>query len=265
MVHWVCGLACGCGPSLAPPASTERSETDAPRPVSPASAPPAAIAAPIVTPPPAEASDEVRWRERWKDCLDGQALTEAQNRELDYFHDSPFSVIRVSPSDTLNVRRESSPNAESLAKLGFREAGLRWTGGACNVAGTLWFEIEAKGLRGWVNGFYARPTSKPRDETARVKAWASGSKTLDLAQFTDRLRLAVARQEASTPLCDAKLIGSALEGVRARIVLYVTCGGDDSIAGSELLVTASSGKDGWAITSVDWRDVCWRGADELCI
>lgn len=216
----------------------------------------------------AEVPDEVRWRARWQACPTGQALEEAQSRSLDYLNDSPFSVIRVGPGDTLNLRKASSPSAESLAQLDFQEAGLRWTGAACNVQGVLWFEVERRGARGWVNGTYAQPTSKPRDETALVSAWLSAGKVKTLPRFVEQLRVAVARQQApadSSSGCSVVTVGSVIEGSQARIVLFVDCRNNDSTSGAQLLVTATEDPAGFRLTHVEWRDVCLRGAGEHCI
>ena len=223
-------VACGCAQTIPAPASPAPSAAAVPSHA--AGAPPAATATPTrttepITEAPAPAvPDEVRWRERWKVCPPGQALAEAQNRALDYFHESPFSVIRVAPGDTLNLRSSSSPDAASLAKLDFQQTGMRWTGNACNVRGALWFEVEWSGLRGWVNGFYAQPTSKPRNETERVKPWLGTAKPKSFSQFVEQLRRGVGRQKAladttDLPPCTVKTVGSALEASRARIVLFV--------------------------------------------
>lgn len=217
-----------------------------------------------------ERSDEVRWRKRSKACPPGQALDEVQNRSLDYFHASPFSVIRVSPADTLNLRSSSSPNAESLAQLDFQQAGLRWTGSACNVRGALWFELEWGGLRGWVNGLYAQPTAKTRDDTERVKPWLGTAKPKSFARFVEHLRRSVAQHEAlagpdTSEWCGVKTVGSQVDGSRARIVLFVECAGNDSIAGTQLLVTATQDATGWSIANVECREICLRGAEESCI
>jgi len=215
----------------------------------------------------AELPDEVRWRERSNICPPAQALNDSQNRALDYFNDSH---VRVSPGDTLHLRRTSSPDAESLAKLDFQQAGLRWTGSACNVRGGLWFEVEWNELRGWVNGLYAQPTSTPRDETERVKSWF-GTPTKDFTQFVEQLRRAVSRHEVPTTElaeslgCAVKTVGAERDGSRARVVLFIDCRANDSTAGSQLLVTATRDAAGWRAASVAWRDVCLRGAAEHCI
>jgi hypothetical protein len=217
----------------------------------------------------AELPDEVRWRERSKICPPAQALADSQNRALDYFNESPLSVVRVSPGDSLHLRRSSSPDAESLAMLDFQQAGLRWTGSACNVRGSLWLEVEWNELRGWVNGLYAQPTSSPRDETERVKSWL-GTPTKVFTQFVEQLRQAVSRHETPAELatsfaCGVKTVGAEPDRSRARIVLFVDCRADDSIAGSQLLVTATQDAGGWRVAGVEWRDVCLRGAAEHCL
>jgi hypothetical protein len=218
----------------------------------------------------AEVSDEERWRARWRRCPPGQALDEAQQRALDYFRETPLSVIRVSPSDSLSLRSSSSPRADLVAKLDFQQSDLRWTGSACNVHGTLWFEVEWRGLRGWVNGLYAQPTTPAYDATERVKSWLPIGRPKSLNQLAEQLRRLAAQYEGGgeadpATWCDVKTVGSALDGPRARIVLFVECGSNDSIAGSQLLVSATEEAQGWSVSSVEQRDVCLRGAEELCI
>lgn len=269
--------AWGCAQTTAAPPAPEPRAGDLPSAAARAPATPAASAnttpspSNLVTPAPApEVPDEVRWRQRWQVCPPGQALDEAQSRSLDYFRESPFSVIRVGPADTLNLRSSSSADATSLGQLDFRQTEMRWTGSACNVRGALWFEVVWQGLRGWVNGYYAQPTSKPRDETELVKSALGSLHPKSFAQFLEQLRRAVARQEAPPEIadalgCEVTIVGSEVKGTRARVVVFALCGGNDSTEGSQLFVNAARDRAGWEVVSVEWRDVCKRGADELCI
>jgi hypothetical protein len=268
-------LACACTSAPPVPTSPESRTTASSTRASHApltrapTATDARIEASPTSPEVAELPTEVRWRERSKICPSGQGLDESQNRALDYFNESPLSVVRVSPNDRLHLRRSSSPEAESLAVLDFQQAGIHWTGSACNVHGSLWFEVEWHEFRGWVNGLYAQPTSTPRDETERVKSWF-GSSTKAFAPFVEQLRHAVSQNEVPAELgvslgCAVKTVGAERDGSHARIVLFIDCRANDSTAGSQLLVTATQDPAGWRVARVEWRDVCVRGAAELCI
>jgi hypothetical protein len=272
----LCLLACACASAKAPlvrGGSPDGKVGEPPR-ASPLPVTSASALAPGATtlPEPAEAPDDVRWSRRWQACPPGQQLDEAQSRALDYLNPSGFGVVRVGPADTLSLRRQGTPSAEVLAKLDFQQTGLSWTGSACNVGGALWLEIELGKQRGWVNSFYARPTSDPRDETELVRSWLPGaqSKAKGLAQLAEQLRRAAGAQQAGAQAsdghaCRAELVGSLVDGALARFVIYVQCYANDSIEASQLLVTAAQDAAGWSLTSVVWRDVCLRGAAEYCI
>ena len=180
---------------------------------------------------------------------------------------SPLSVVRIRPDDQLNLRQTPSVRGTSVALLPFRFEGLRPTGHACRVDNALWVEVESSLGRGWVNQYYAQPSSSFR-RVERVGATPSEQlRSATLPGLAALLRQDLASFSGIGPSgkSEVELVGFIEQGNKGQIVLFDANGGDDSISGQEFVVAVARANGGWRVQQVELRATCWRGVSEgLC-
>lgn len=218
---------------------------------------------------PSPSAEAARQLQRSRDCAPGQELRQEDHALLDYYGDDvTLSVVRISPSDSLNLRQTPGVHGAVLRKLPFRLEGLRPTGLACRVDGALWLQVEIDSLRGWVNGRHARPTAAFRaldaiDQTPRGRFVAP-----TLAELGERLRRAI-EASAGDGACGkivVELVGSVERQGTGQLALHFAPCGDDSIAGREYVAAVHLESGHWRIEQLEKREICWRGSTEgLCI
>ena len=183
---------------------------------------------------------------------------------MDSIVGSPLSVVRIRPDDQLNLRQTPSVRATSVALLPFRFEGMRATGHACSVDNALWVEIESSVGRGWVNQYYAQPSSSFR-RVERVGATPSEQlRAATLPGLAALLRQDLASFSGIGPSgkSEVELVGFVERGKKGQIVLFDANGGDDSISGQEFVVGVALATEGWRVQQIEVRATCWRGVSE---
>ncbi len=200
-------------------------------------------------------------------CAPARELTEDGRRDLFRYERSELSVFRVSPRDQLNLRESPGARARIVAKLPFLSGGLRHTGGACDVDGTRWLEVEQGRRRGWVSDRFVSPAAAfQRVETLDEKPPGSFSAATlpDLARVL-RQALLVEQSKLAGGRVDVELLGHEQEGV-GQIALFVTPVGSDSSSGMEYVAYALFQGGRWTLEVLELRDICSRGShDGHCV
>lgn len=68
-----------------------------------------------------------------------------------------YRVAFVTSDDVLNVRRAAGVNNPIIGTLAANETAVTFMGGAIQVAGSTWVEVQKGGVQGWVNGRFLTP------------------------------------------------------------------------------------------------------------
>ena len=109
-----------------------------------------------------------------------------------------------------------------------------------------------------------RPAEDPPED------FGPGGGRYDSAFATLRALMSFGVQEEGGLPEGVRLVGDVLEAntTTARAWLQLIGGGDDSVAGQEIILLMTRDAGGWFIDRVTWRDHCRRAVDqakELCV
>jgi hypothetical protein len=217
---------------------------------------------------PKEPDDAQRWRTRTAKCSPGQELTELDHLRMDYHNESALSVVRVAPSDHLNLRAHPGVGAAVVAELPFLAGGLIATGHACRTDGAVWLEVSTSGKRGWVSSSYAQHAAALRVVEAVGETRVGTLRDASFGELGARLRALIAKHARAPgePPAKVLIVGQQERDGTGQIVLTYEAMGDDSIAGVELMAHAVRVDDAWTIAKLEQRELCRRGtSDGYCI
>jgi hypothetical protein len=175
-----------------------------------------------------------------------------------------LAVVGVAHDDVLNVREgpgTASAIVTTLDPLGSAEA----TGQARNLPQSLWYEVTADAVTGWVSVSFVAFAGITDDATAEGVSIIRGA-TFD---SMEELGLIVAESQASPEDPVSRVVMSAAPiGFGLVAVVYDVVGlGDDSVYGYRLRIVGEEGPDGFSLHSVERTALCGRGVDPdgLCV
>jgi len=91
-----------------------------------------------------------------------------------------FRVTGVRRSDVLNIRERVDDQAtisqkKILGQIPANSSGVLGSGASIMVGSTRWYEIHFKGIRGWVNGRFLKPTSSRLDDEFQSNLFCGGT------------------------------------------------------------------------------------------
>jgi hypothetical protein len=177
------------------------------------------------------------------------------------------AVIGVAHDDVLNLRNGPGTGYEIIATLDPLADDLVATGRHRLLTSSIWSEVEANGVVGWVNQSYLAYLGAVHDDTAyvvdRLGAVPQAETMVDLGTL-------VADQYASVePTSDVVMSVAPTVGDLGEITYDVVGVGDDAQVGVRLHVfgAPTAGGEGFSLQSVEATALCGRGvtADGLCV
>lgn len=176
-------------------------------------------------------------------------------------------VVGVAFDDSLNVRTGPGVGYEIVATLPPMETDIGVTGGTRLFPSSLWYEIEADGLVGWVNASYIAILGATDDATSEVVA-IHGS--IPSAETMLALGAIVASHFVGEDSGSRVVVTVAPSvGSLGEITYDVVGLADDSISGFRLHVFGQQdhGVGPFSLHSVERTSLCWRGVtdDGLCV
>lgn len=177
------------------------------------------------------------------------------------------AVVGVAHDDVLNLRDGPGTGYEIMATLDPLADDLVATGRHRLLSSSIWSEVEADGVTGWVNQSYLAYLGAVNDETSYV---VDKLGEIPQAETMVDLGTLVAEQYASTePASDIVMSVAPTVGDLGEITYDVIGLGDDAQVGVRLHVFGqpTAGGEGFSLKSVEVTGLCGRGvtADGLCI
>ena len=178
-----------------------------------------------------------------------------------------LAVVGVAHDDVLNVRAAPGTDSEVLAELAPTATGLIGTGRARSLPESIWFEVEAEGVTGWVSSAFVGYLGLTDDATAEVietLGETPGAETmLDLG-------LIVAEAMASDdPPSRIAMSVAPLVGDLGEVTYDVVGLADDALGGVRLHVFGdpAEGGEAFVLSNVERTFICSRGvtSDGFCI
>lgn len=177
------------------------------------------------------------------------------------------AVVGVAHDDVLNVRAAPGTDSEIVAELPPTATGLIATGRARSLPESIWFEVDADGVTGWVSSAFVGYLGLTDDATADVIAALGetpGAETmLDLGLIVAEV-MASDEPPPRIVMSVAPSVGDLGE------VTYDVVGlGDDALGGVRLHVFGdpAEGGEAFVLSNVERTFICSRGvtADGFCL
>jgi hypothetical protein len=177
------------------------------------------------------------------------------------------AVVGVAHDDVLNVRAAPGTDSEVVAELEPTATGLIGTGRARSLPESIWFEVEVKGVTGWVSSAFVGYLGLTDDATAEVieqLGETPGAETmLDLG-----LIVAEAMSSEDPPSRIVMSVAPTV-GDLGEVTFDVVGLGDDALGGVRLHVFGdpAEGGEGFVLSNVERTFICSRGAtdDGFCL
>lgn len=178
-----------------------------------------------------------------------------------------IAVVGVAHDDVLNVRLWPGVDAPVVATLAPTAEDLLSLGRHRQLPGSIWHEVEADGVTGWVDMSFIAYLGAVDDVTSRVVADLGG---IPSAETMLDLGLTVARSQASTdPESRVVMSVAPTVGDLGEVTYDVIGLGDDAVRGLRLHVFGQPDEsgEGFTLKSVESTVLCGRGVTEdgLCI
>jgi hypothetical protein len=177
-----------------------------------------------------------------------------------------IAVVGVAYDDVLNVREAPGIDQRILAMLDPLEAEVVAVGNARELPHSIWYEVEAGGVRGWISAAYVAYLGDVTDVTAAVIAgFGEAPAAVTMGDLGEKVAEALASDDPESRITMSVLpsVGDLGE------VTYDVIGlGDDALFGLRLHVfgTPHDSGDGFVLKSVEQTALCGRGAsDGLCV
>lgn len=174
-----------------------------------------------------------------------------------------LAVVGVAHDDVLNLRQAPGTDQAILAGLSPTAADLVATGRSRSLPNSIWHEVAAGELTGWVSGSFLAYSGGTDDVTAAIVS-EIGRPTAASMEALGRL---VAEQAGDEDLSRITVTVAASSGDLGDVTLDVVGSGDDSVRGVRLVVFGEPVTDGYSLRSVEQTVLCGRGVTEdgLCI
>jgi hypothetical protein len=177
-----------------------------------------------------------------------------------------LAVVGVADDDELNMRAKPGTDQAVLAALAPTADDLTATGRARQLPSSIWFEVQADGLYGWVSSAFVAYLGGVDDATAEYLAAQGG--TAPSAETMSELGLLVAEWFASDdpPSTIVQTVGPTV-GDLGEVTYDVVGIGDDAVRGFRLHIFGAEEQpgDGFGLRSIERTTLCTRGlAGELC-
>ena len=176
-----------------------------------------------------------------------------------------LAVVGLGFDSTLNVRE--TPGGQIVGKLDSDAAGIVPTGTTREVSGTIWHEVHAAGVVGWVSGEYVTPLGATMDATTLIVTFLG--ETPSASNMTELGRIVASTADSVEPVARIRISGAPTIGDVGEITMDVVGQADDSIRGYRLHVFATRNSGGsFTLRNVESTVMCYteRGvsAEGLC-
>jgi len=171
-----------------------------------------------------------------------------------------LAVVGVEYDDVLNVRVKPGVGQPIVATLSPTYDNIVALGVARLLPGSIWYEVEVDGTRGWVSSSFIGYIGSTDDVTASVVAELGEIPTA--SSMEELADIVVATQASTDPVSRVTTTVEASIGDLGEITMDVIGLGDDSVLGFRLVVFGQS-EDGGAtfgLKSVESTTLCARGA-----
>lgn len=175
-------------------------------------------------------------------------------------------VVGVAHDDDLNIRSIPGTDGDILATASPTADNLVATGRARILPGSVWYEVTADGVTGWVASSFVAFAGFTDDATAE---FLDGGDPPQAETMVDMADLVTARYASVEPPSTIIQTVAPTVGDLAEVTYDVVGIGDDGLAGYRLHLFATPGPNGETFTlkSIERTLLCSRGAtaDGLCL
>jgi uncharacterized protein YraI len=176
-------------------------------------------------------------------------------------------VVGVAFDDSLNVRTGPGIGYEIVATLPPMATDIGVTGRTRLFPSSLWYEIDAGGLIGWVNTSYIALLGATDDATSEIVAIHGSIPSADTMPALGAIVTSYYAREESGSTVNVTAAPSV--GSLGEITYDVVGLADDAILGYRLHVFGQQdeGAGPFSLYSVERTSLCWRGVtdDGLCV
>lgn len=175
-----------------------------------------------------------------------------------------LGVVGVPWDDTLNIRSGPGIQFEIIAELDPLADGISGTGAGWQMPdGSVWWEIEASGVIGWIYQRYMTRIGPTNDLTSNVLEAGPIPPQSTMERLAELVAERVMGAEG-----DRVVVAEPTYGDLGEITVDIVGVGDDSVAGMRLHVFGQSEDGGatWGLKSVEGTTFCQRGVSGgLCV
>ncbi len=176
-----------------------------------------------------------------------------------------LAVVGVAHDDVLNVRRAPGVEHPIVTTLPPLADDVTARGNAWLLPGSIWYEVTASGVTGWVNSRFVAYLGVVDDVTAAIVEELGGRPVVDDLEQLGRI-VADTQVYDEPGVSRVVMVEAPSVGDLGEVTFDVIGLADDALFGLRLHIFAQPGDDGFGLGSVEQTSLCGRGVSEggLC-